>query len=66
MPVGAALFLGEREVGRLTSVVDSPAHGPVGLALVRREAGVGEVLRVGDGDVTATVAELPFGLPPAA
>ena len=66
VPVGAALFLGEREVGRLTSVVDSPAHGPVGLALVRREAGVGEVLRVGDGDVTATVAELPFGLPPAA
>ena len=66
VPAGAALFLGEREVGRLTSVADSPAHGPVGLALVRREAGVGEVLRVEDGDVTATVAELPFGLPPAA
>ena len=46
------------------SVADSPAHGPIGLALVRREAGVGEVLRVEDGDVTATVAELPFGLPP--
>jgi tRNA-modifying protein YgfZ len=66
VPAGAALFLGEREVGRLTSVADSPAHGPIGLALVRREAGVGEVLRVEDGDVTATVAELPFGLPPAA
>ena len=47
-------------------LVDSPAHGPIGLALVRREAGVGEVLRVGDADVTATVAKLPFGLPPAA
>jgi tRNA-modifying protein YgfZ len=66
VPAGAALFLGEREVGRLTSVADSPAHGPIGLALVRREAGVGEVLRVEDGDVTATVAELPFSLPPAA
>jgi folate-binding protein YgfZ len=66
VPAGAALFLGEREVGRLTSVADSPAHGPIGLALVRREAGIGEVLRVEDGDVTATVAELPFGLPPAA
>ncbi len=66
MPTGAALFLGDREVGRLTSVADSPAHGPVALALVRREASVGEVLRVGDGDVTATVSDLPFGLPPAA
>jgi tRNA-modifying protein YgfZ len=66
VPVGAALFLGEREVGRLTSVADSPTHGPVGLALVRREAGVGEVLRVGDGDVTATVAELPFSPSPVA
>jgi tRNA-modifying protein YgfZ len=66
VPAGAALFLGEREVGRLTSVVESPSHGPVGLAIVRREAGIGEVLRVGDGEVTATVAELPFDLPPAA
>jgi tRNA-modifying protein YgfZ len=66
VPAGAALFLGEREVGRLTSVVESPSHGPVGLAIVRREASTGEVLRVGDGEVTATVAELPFDLPPAA
>jgi folate-binding protein YgfZ len=65
-PVGATLRLGEREVGRLTSVAESPAHGLVALALVRREAAVGDVLQVGDGDVTATVADLPFGLPPAA
>jgi tRNA-modifying protein YgfZ len=63
---GSALRLGEREVGRLASVADSPTLGPIGLAVVRREAGVGDVLRVGDGDVTATVADLPFELPPAA
>ena len=65
-PVGAELRLGDRGVGRVTSVAESPVHGLVALALVRREAGVGDVLQVGDGDVTATVADLPFGLPPAA
>ena len=64
-PVGAELRLGDREVGRVTSVAESPVHGFVALALVRREAGVGDVLQVGDGDVTATVADLPFGLPSA-
>jgi tRNA-modifying protein YgfZ len=65
-PVGAELRLGDREVGRLSSVADSPSYGPIGLAIVRREAAVGDVVQVGDGDVTATVADLPFGLPPAA
>lgn len=63
---GAALWLGDREVGRLTSVAQSPQHGPIGLALVRREASLGEVLRVGDGEVTATVADLPFAHPAVA
>jgi tRNA-modifying protein YgfZ len=57
---GSVLRLGEREVGTLGSVADSPELGPIGLALVRREAAPGDVLQVGDGDVTATVAELPF------
>ncbi len=65
-PAGTPLWLGERQVGRLSSVAESPAHGPIGLALVRREAGVGDVVRVGDGDTTATVADLPFSLSPAA
>jgi hypothetical protein len=47
-------------------VAESPVHGTIGLALVRREASIGEVLRVGDGDVTAIVGDVPFGLPPAA
>jgi len=66
VPSGTPLWLGDREVGRLGSVADSPAYGPIALAVLRREAGVGDVLRVGDGDVTATVTDLPFGLPPAA
>ncbi|HVL95493.1 MAG TPA: glycine cleavage T C-terminal barrel domain-containing protein [Solirubrobacteraceae bacterium] len=57
---GAPLRLGEREVGRVGSAVVSPAHGPIALALVRREAAVGDTVLVGDGDVTAVVAELPF------
>jgi folate-binding Fe-S cluster repair protein YgfZ len=66
VPAGTPLWLGDREVGRLGSVAESPVHGTIGLAVVRREASVGDVLRVGDGDVTATVGDVPFGLPPAA
>jgi folate-binding protein YgfZ len=55
---GDALRLGEREVGRLRSVVESPAHGWIALALVRREAEPGATLAAGDR--TATVVDLPF------
>ena len=55
---GEALVLGEREVGRLGSVVESPTLGWIALALVRREAEPGTVLRAGER--TATVVELPF------
>jgi folate-binding protein YgfZ len=57
---GAVLRLGEKEVGRVTSPVSSPRHGPIALALVRRQAAPGDTLAVGDGSVTATVSELPF------
>jgi tRNA-modifying protein YgfZ len=60
-PAGTPLRLGEREVGRLGSVVESPEHGPIALALVRREAGPGDTVAVGDGDVHAEVVDLPFG-----
>lgn len=60
VPAGGALVLGDREVGTLTSSVVSPAHGPIGLALVRREAEPGTELRVGDDGVHATVVALPF------
>ncbi len=57
---GEELRLGERVVGRLGSVVDSPERGPIALALVRREAGVGDTLAVGEHGVAATVVDLPF------
>ncbi|MFA9270444.1 MAG: folate-binding protein YgfZ, partial [Baekduiaceae bacterium] len=56
---GATLRLGEKEVGRLASSVVSPVHGPIGLAIVRREAEPGAVLEI-EGGGTATVVDLPF------
>jgi tRNA-modifying protein YgfZ len=57
---GEPLRLGEREVGRLGSVVESPVHGRIALALVRREAAPGDSLTVGDDGVRAQVVDLPF------
>lgn len=57
---GDVLRLGEREVGRVGTVADSPALGPVALAVVRREAEPGATLVVGEAGATATVVELPF------
>lgn len=59
---GMELRLGEKPVGHLSSAVLSPTFGPIGLGLVRREAQVGATVLVGDGQVTATVVELPFGV----
>ncbi|HEX3239564.1 MAG TPA: glycine cleavage T C-terminal barrel domain-containing protein [Solirubrobacterales bacterium] len=58
---GAALVLGEKEVGRLGSAAVSPALGPIGLAILRREAEPGTELAVGEDGVTAEVTALPFG-----
>jgi tRNA-modifying protein YgfZ len=57
---GAALKLGEKEVGTLGGAVVSPALGPIGLAIVRREAEPGAELSVGEDGVTAEVVALPF------
>jgi folate-binding protein YgfZ len=57
---GTELRLGERVVGTIGSSAVSPVHGPIALALVRREAEPGAVLEVGDGATTAEVIELPF------
>ena len=57
---GDALRLGDREVGTLGSACLSPALGPIGLAMVRREANQGDRLTVGEGGATAEVVELPF------
>jgi folate-binding protein YgfZ len=57
---GGSLRMGDREVGSIGSACVSPALGPIALAIVRREAEVGDRLEVGDGGVSAEVAELPF------
>jgi tRNA-modifying protein YgfZ len=56
-----SLRLGEKEVGRIGSACVSPAHGPIALAIVRREAEPGAELTVGEDGVTARVIDLPFG-----
>jgi folate-binding protein YgfZ len=58
---GEPLRLGDKEVGRLGSAAVSPAFGPIGLAILRREAEPGARLAVGEDGVTAEVVALPFG-----
>jgi folate-binding protein YgfZ len=57
---GAEVRLGERPVGVLASSVVSPALGPIALALVRREAGPGAAVSVGEDGLSAEVVALPF------
>jgi folate-binding protein YgfZ len=60
---GEELRLGERVVGRVGSSVVSPGLGPIALALVRREAELGETVAVGEHGTTAVVVELPLQAP---
>jgi folate-binding protein YgfZ len=57
---GAEITLGDRVVGRLGSVAESPALGSIALALVRREAPPGSEVVVGADQLDAVVVELPF------
>jgi folate-binding protein YgfZ len=52
------ILLGDKVVGRVSSVCVSPRFGPIALALVRREASPGDTVRVGAAE--AEVVELPF------
>jgi tRNA-modifying protein YgfZ len=54
------VVLGEKELGQVGTAVVSPAHGPIALAILRREAEPGATVRVGDG-IEATVVEPTFG-----
>lgn len=60
---GARLFRGEKGVGEVTSSVDSPTFGPIGLGYVRREVEASTTLRWSEGERggPATVTVLPFG-----
>jgi folate-binding protein YgfZ len=57
-PTGSELRLGEKVVGRLGSSVVSPDLGPIGLALVRREAAPGDTVEVAG--VNALIVDVPF------
>lgn len=59
-PAGGPLRLGEKEVGKLGSSAVSPLFGPIGLAILRREAEPGATLALGEDGVTAEVVALPF------
>ncbi len=49
-----------REVGRIGTAVISPAHGPIALAVIRREAEPGALVEVGEDGVRGRVVEPPF------
>lgn len=73
MPIGAALHAGDelssdgKTVGSITSAVESPTHGWIGLGYVRRELEPGDEVEVRpshgtfDIPVLARVVSLPFG-----
>ena len=46
---GDPVRLGERELGTIGTAVLSPAHGPIALAILRREAEPGATVEVADG-----------------
>jgi folate-binding protein YgfZ len=58
---GDPVLLGEREVGTIGSACVSPIHGPIALALIRREAAPDQEVLVGADGAKAVVTELPFG-----
>jgi folate-binding protein YgfZ len=64
LPLGGEIQLDGRVVGTITSATVSPRLGPLGLALVRREAPPGTLVlvQVPDGEAIhgAEVVELPF------
>jgi folate-binding protein YgfZ len=56
---GEVIKLDGRDVGQVGTAVLSPAHGPIALAIVRREAEPGAIVTIGDGG-SGRVVELPF------
>jgi folate-binding protein YgfZ len=57
---GDPILASGKQVGAVGSACVSPVHGPIALAIVRREAGVGETVLVGEAEAPAEVVELPF------
>ena len=62
VPAGSVLTNGERELGKVTTVVHSPAEGWIGLAVVRKEASPGDLVEAStdNGSIQTKVVDLPF------
>lgn len=61
VPEGTPLVLGEKVVGEVGTACISPVHGPIALAIVRREAAPGDTVAAGEEGATATLVDaLPF------
>ena len=56
---GDPIRLGDRELGSIGTAVLSPRHGPIALAIVRREAEPGARVAIAD-RLEAEIVELPF------
>jgi len=56
---GDPVSLDERELGEIGTAVVSPAHGPIALAILRREAEPGATVNVGEA-TGAEVVDVPF------
>jgi tRNA-modifying protein YgfZ len=57
---GDEVTAGERTVGRIGTFAESPAFGPIALAILRREVGPGDTVKVGTSGADAVVTDLPF------
>jgi len=57
---GDQIVFGGREVGTIGSSCVSPAHGPIALALVRREVAPGDTVHVGESRIEAEIVNPPF------
>jgi folate-binding protein YgfZ len=57
---GDEVTLGDRVLGEVGSTAVSPVHGPIALAVLRREAEPGDLVHVGHAGVDGKVAVLPF------
>ena len=62
-PVGAVIRAGDRQVGVLTSAAVDSEHGPIGLAILRREVDTGGPIQVESVNNSSTAIELPFTEP---
>ena len=60
VPAGQDIHLGDRVVGRLTSVAVHPTLGPIGLAVVRKEVDAHDLVIVSGGPEQAVVETLPL------